>query len=217
MGPLALSIDEAKRCAKFKSKKRIAPPTPLELLGPEGSFPVWRPDTKTHMVMGWGHIEEFEDYDDEDMLVMSGVSYAIYLAQLKAESPNSFHIATDPKLAHRIALGKKKRIADQADRACAAVRQLLEHEGAELVRPFIITLTRVSFGQCDGDNAVSSLKHVRDGVCRALDFDDAALVTTTEDCPPLLPSEKVWIRYEQGHSFKSGVFGVRIEIEWRDL
>jgi len=221
MGPLT----PTKACRRFKNRKRIVPPTPLELLGPMGSVAVWRPDTVNPKPMGWGHIEEREltladENGFEGCRTVLETRYTTYLAQLKAESPNNDHIPNDPVLAHRIKMGKKASVARQVERTSAAFAQLAELEGIEFSDhplPFMILLTRVSFGVCDNDNAIASLKWIEDGVCDALGFDDSDLVQTTEYSPiGPLPPGKVWIRYDQGDSFKAGIFGVRIEVVWRD-
>jgi hypothetical protein len=219
----ALAKGQAKLCARFRSKARKPPPTPLELLGPAGSFPIWRPDTVHPKPMGWAAIEEVPiAYAGEDIacpFVKHEARWTFYLAQVKAERPNTFmRFGNDPKLAQRIQAGMKKRFTDQAERASAAIEQIAAKEGiepGELELPREVTLTRVSFGKCDSDALSGSLKWIRDAVAETLGFDDFAFVVRHDSDAREPPDGRVWLRYEQGHSYKAGVFGVRIEVAWR--
>ncbi len=212
MGPLAKG--QAKLCTRFRSKRRVPPVQPLDLLGPAGSFPIWRPDTVHPKAMGWAVIEEIALAEGFEPV------WRFYLAQLKTERPNTFmRFGNDPKKARRAAMGMKKRFTDQAEWAAAALEQLSKKEGVEpgdLDMPREVTLTRVSFGaRADSDAVVGALKWIRDAVAEALGFDDDRFVVRHDSDAREPPLDRVWLRYEQSDSFKAGVFGVRASVAWR--
>lgn len=215
MGPLR----QAKLCTRFRSKSRKPPPIPLDLLGPLGSFPIWRPDTVNPKAMGWGSFEEnpVASSAGEPPFDAHETRWIFYLSQLRTESKNTFHVPDDPHVAKRVILGKKARASANGRWAEAAMRQIAEREGFDCrsQMPHEILLTRVSFGHPDQDNLHAHLAFVRDGVCAALGFDDGRTIQCTEPKLERAPAGYSWIRYAHGHSFKTGVFGVRVEVLWR--
>ncbi len=225
MGPLAKG--QAKLCTRFRSKRRVPPVQPLDLLGPVGSFPIWRPDTVHPKAMGWAVIDEVPlVHAGEDIacpFVRHEAHWRFYLAQLKTERPNTFmRFGSDPKKARRAAMGMKKRFTDQAEWAAAALEQIAAKEGVEPSElddmPREVTLTRVSFGaRADSDAVIGSLKWIRDAVAEALGFDDDRFVVRHDSDAREPPRDRVWLRYEQADSHKAGVFGVRISVAWRPV
>ena len=180
-------------CKRYKARGRPKPEIPEDLKPPDGAIVLLAPDTKTSVVMGWATL------DDADLV--------IYVSQLITKRPNEFK-----GISRLAAIGRRRANARCRDRSESAVLQatarLCDRE-ADLSRPSRVTLVRVSNGRIgDDDGIVGALKYVRDGVAKALGFDDSHFSINGKE------SGKIPLVYEQMVSGAAKVCGVFIEIGW---
>lgn len=182
-------------CKRFKPRGRPVVVQPRHLLAPPGAIVLERDDTTRAKAMGWA--------------LVGARAITIYLEQLKTKSLNvSWTSGNVPgyimKQRFAALAAYKKTCKERVESAIAQC-------GAEFVlvrgRPKVITITRVSSGSLDDDNLAGALKHIRDGIAGALDFDDKELSSSGSagKIPLFLVQEKPGGRR---------VCGVRIAIGW---
>lgn len=179
-----------KECKRFvsRNKKKLDAKAALET--PQGTKPLWRPDTKRAKKMGWCEILP------ERVIV--------YLAQVKVKSPNVTLRNMDTVWAARAQIWAAVANKKICERAMSALEQC---QVATRERPARVTITRCSARKLDDDNLIAAMKHVRDGVAEALLFDDSNF--SIEGVEP----GKVCLSYRQAKS-GTGIYGVRVEVFW---
>lgn len=85
--------------------------------------------------------------------------------------------------------------------------------GAQL-RPSSVTVTRLSTGSLDDDNLVGSMKSCRDGIARALGFDDRLFAVIPPGVNALAQVGRIPFFPRQASSGKRGVFGCRVVLDF---
>jgi uncharacterized protein (DUF849 family) len=165
----------------------------VPLVVPAGAVILFRPDTVSEAhPMGW-----------RDFTVgVEGASLIAYLHQLRTRTPNEYNARQDNERF-------KAQKAEERERQVTCTHAALELGVPMRSKPKKITVARVSSRKIrDDDNLVGALKWIRDGIADALKIDDSEFsIFAAEGKIPLV--------YEQRLSGKLGVYGVRIEIEWR--
>lgn len=190
------------QCKRFTPLGFVPVELPKGLRPPTGALDLIRPELKRRKG------KSFEARKSFGWVVVGETSLIAYLSQLEVVSPNKYKAIANSLAFGRITVTQHKGMmanlgegeAMQRERAMLAIETAhVEDRG----RPSRCTLTRVACRAFDGDNHISALKHVRDGVAEGL----------------LETSDKLFdgpcsLTYAQTTPGKRGIFGVRIELSW---
>jgi hypothetical protein len=150
-------------------------------------FILYRPDTVRPKPMGYA--------------IRTASDLLIVLEQLRTQRPNeSFRGMSQGAM-----MGIRAKNKATGERTRAAIEQSgIITRG----RPSKVTLTRVTTGKMDDDGLVGAMKFVRDGIAKALGFDDREMSIGG------MVAGKIPIFYDQRAPGKRGVYAVEILIEW---
>lgn len=148
---------------------------------------LYRPDTVRPKAMGYA--------------VRSDATLLIVLEQLKTQRPNeSFRGMSQGAM-----MGIRSKNKATGERTRAAIEQSgVVTRG----RPCRVELTRVTTGKMDDDGLVGAMKFVRDGVAKALGFDDREMSIGG------MVAGKIPVFYGQRAPGKRGVYAVEILLQW---